>query len=102
MPAAVLLPALFIVFHAERFFFTVADGLDVTGIDSRGHQCILYRSGALITQSQIVLGRTAIVAVSLNCEGDIGMLREELNVCLQRSLADRDGYWTCRSRNKYP
>src|SRR5260370_17368912 len=86
MAAAILLPAAFVGFHTERFFFAVADGFDAAGADSRRHQSILYRRGTLVAKSQVVLGGTALVAVSLNRKVDVGMLTEELRVGLHRSL----------------
>jgi len=46
--AAVLLPAAFVFFHAERLFFAVADGLDAAGAYSGGYQSVLYCTCALI------------------------------------------------------
>src|SRR5579864_6066093 len=42
VPAAVLLPASFVAFGAERFFFAVADRLDAAGIYSARRECILH------------------------------------------------------------
>src|SRR5579864_1953647 len=86
MTAAVLLPAAFVGLGAERFFLTVADGLDAAGTDSGGDQGTLHRIGAAIAQSQVVLGRSALVAVALNREVDIGMLPQELGITLNGRL----------------
>ncbi len=54
--AAILLPAGFVFFHAERLFFAVADGLNAVGADSCGYQSALDRRGALIAESEVVFG----------------------------------------------
>jgi spermidine synthase len=54
--AAVLLPAGFVFFHAERLFFAVADGLDAAGANSSGHQGSFHRAGALVAEGQVVFG----------------------------------------------
>src|SRR5579863_4308739 len=84
MPAAVLLPASFVAFCAERFLLAVADRLDAAGADARRGELVLPRAGALVTERQVVLGGAALVAVSLNREVDVGMLREERHISLNR------------------
>src|SRR5690349_10099585 len=86
MATAVLLPASFIALCAEGLLFAVADGLDAAGIDAGGSQRILDCAGALVTQSQVVVRRSAFVAVSFNREVHIGMLIEELSIGLNRGL----------------
>src|SRR5581483_331666 len=86
VPAPVLLPTLFVGLGAERLLFAVADGLDAVGADAGLHQGLLDGVGAVIAQCQVVLGRAAFVAVPLDGELDVGVLREELSVPLQRGL----------------
>src|SRR5712692_1533155 len=86
MAAAVLLPASFVAFRAERFFLAVADRLDAAGTDGSGCERILHRRGALVAESQVVLRRPALVAVSLNRDIDVGMLVQEHYVGLNRAL----------------
>src|SRR5271166_5411993 len=86
MPTAVLLPASFVAFGAERFFLTVADRLDTTSIDSQSSQRIFHRAGTLVTQGQVVVGRSALVAVSFNRKIHVRMLTEVLRVGLDRCL----------------
>src|SRR5581483_5094104 len=71
---------------AERLLFAVADGLDAVGADAGLHQGLLDGVGAVIAQCQVVLGRAAFVAVPLDGELNVGVLREELSVALQRGL----------------
>src|SRR5260370_26393461 len=73
MATAVLLPASFVAFRAEGFFLAVADGLDPSGADTGRGQCAFDCTSALVAQSQVVLGRAAFVAMSLNCEIHVGV-----------------------------
>src|ERR1017187_9856819 len=82
MAAAVLLPASFVAFCAEGLFLAVADGFDPAGADAARRQCSLHRTGALVAQSQVIVSRSALVAVSFNRDVYIGMLIEELHVGL--------------------
>src|SRR5208282_4345535 len=84
--AAVLLPTGFVVFQAERFLLAVADCLDTAGVHSGRGQGILHRTGALVSQGQIVLGRAAVIAMSLDRKVDVGMLVEKKHVGLYGSL----------------
>src|SRR5215472_13663504 len=68
MTAAVLLPAAFVGFRAERLFLAVADRLDAVAADARCDQRSLYSIGTAIAQSQVVLGRATLVAVALDGE----------------------------------
>src|SRR5579863_3719469 len=86
MAAAVLLPASFVAFGAERFFLAVTDRLDAAGADSESRQSSLDGARTLIAQRQVVLGRAALVAVSLNRKIHVGMMREELRISLHRGL----------------
>src|ERR1700693_6323511 len=87
--AAVLLPATFVGFGAERFLFAVADGLDTVAAHSSLDERVLYRVRATGTQGQVVFGRAALVAVSLDCDVNVGVLLQELCVPLQRALLVR-------------
>src|ERR1700758_5198402 len=86
MTTAILLPASFVAFGAERFFLAVADRLDAAGADAERGQGALDGARTLIAQRQVVLGGTALVAVSFNREVHVRMLREELRVGLDRGL----------------
>src|ERR1700684_3655842 len=83
--AAVLLPTGFIFFQAERLLLAITDGLDAAGIDFGRSQGTLHRPGALVAQGQVVLGRAATVAVSLDRKADVGMLIEEEHIGLYSS-----------------
>src|SRR6516162_2629943 len=69
--AAVLLPAGFVRLGAERLLLPIADGLDAARIHTGRDHGILDRVGATIAEGQVVLGRAAFVAMSLNRELDI-------------------------------
>src|ERR1700722_1198897 len=86
MAAAILLPASFVAFCAEGLFLPVADGLDPAGADASPCQRGFHRTGTLVAQGQVVVGRSALVAMSLNRDVHILMLIEELRVRLQRTL----------------
>src|SRR5258708_2071787 len=80
--ATVLLPARLVAFCAERFFFAVTDGLDTAGANGGGGQSSLHRAGTLVAQAQVVLGRSALVAVAFNRDAHVGMLIEERSIGL--------------------
>ena len=86
MSTAVLLPASFVAFAAERFFLAVADRLDAAGGDSGGGQRVLHGCRTLVAQGQVIFGRSAFVAVSLHDEMDIGMLLQKSDIRLDRTL----------------
>src|SRR5258708_7161738 len=86
MTATILLPASFVALGAERLLFSVADRLDAAGIDSGRSQRVLDGGGALVSQSEVIFGGAAFVAVSLDGEVDVGMLIKEEHVALNRTL----------------
>src|SRR5712692_2329357 len=73
---AVLLPALLGGLGTLRPFLAVADGLLPVRRDSRVHQKLLGGRGALVAESEVVLGRSPLVAVPLNHHGEVGILSE--------------------------
>src|SRR5579863_1813725 len=89
MATAVLLPTGLIGFSAERLLLAVADRLDVAGADATLRQRALHRACSAVAQGQVVLGRPALVAVSLDHEVDFGMRRKERDIRLQRTLLVR-------------
>src|SRR6516165_5446777 len=86
MPAAVLLPASFIALGAEWLLFAIADRLDAAAVDSQRYQDVLHGAGALITQGQVVVGRSALIAVPFDGDVDVGVLPKELRVRLHGGL----------------
>src|SRR5580693_10160166 len=86
MATAVLLPTGLVGFSTERLLLAVADRLDVACADPTLRQCALHRACSAVAQCQVVLGRPALIAVSLDHEVDLGMLREERDIRLQRTL----------------
>src|SRR5258708_26407637 len=86
MTTTILLPASFVALGAERLLFAVADRLDATGVDTLRGQRILDCGGALISQSEVIFGGTAVVAVPLDRDVDVGMLAQKLRIGLDRTL----------------
>src|SRR5581483_4463995 len=66
--AAVLLPAGFVGLGAERLFLAIADRLDAAVIHAGRHQGVLDSIGAVVAESEVVFGRTTLVAMSFNRE----------------------------------
>src|SRR5437870_1750981 len=77
--AAILLPAVFGAFGAERFLLAVADGANAIARNTRADECTLDGIGAVVPQSQVVFGGTALVAVAFHGKMNVGMGREELS-----------------------
>src|ERR1700722_19533718 len=65
MNAAIFLPALFSVVFAQRGVFSVAGNLKFVPWDPRENEGLPGGFGPLVSKRQIVLGRPAIVAESL-------------------------------------
>src|SRR5277367_3390359 len=86
MATAILLPTSLGGLVAERLLLAVADRLNVAGADAALRQGALHRACPAVAQRQVVFGGPALVAVSLDHEVDVGMLREESDIGLQRRL----------------
>ena len=84
--ATVLLPALLRRFGTERLFFTVADGLYIFSAYSALYQRSLDRTGAGISQGQVVLSGSTLIAVPLDGEPNRRMLPQEINIGLHSRL----------------
>src|SRR5579864_177448 len=86
MIAAIFLPAIFILLSALWFFLAVADGLERIGANAVANQRLLGRVSATLTQRQIVLGGTAVVAVAFNLDLPALLLDDlcRLRQCLLR------------------
>src|SRR5437660_1665608 len=80
--AAVLLPARFRRFGTNRLLLAEADGADAIRSHAGLGQRVLDGLRAVVTESDVVLGGAALVAVSLDREFDVGMLREPLRIGL--------------------
>src|SRR5208282_17689 len=88
----VLLPALFVLVHAERFFFAETDGLDALCGDPALHQRSLHRFRPAGSEGDVVFLRSAVVTMALDESLDARMLREEGFVILDGwCLAGADG-----------
>src|SRR3954466_7004614 len=94
MCTAVLLPARFVRFIAERLFFAVADGLDAPRGNAGLRKRVAGGAGAAVAQCQVVFGRATLVAVPLDRELPVGMLLQECGArsdLLLRVSTDRVG-----------
>src|SRR5215510_12932800 len=85
MTAAILLPAAFIRLATERFFLTVADGLYPARRQPCLNERILDSIGTTVAESEVVLGRTTLVAMTFQRELDVRVLAQELRIALDRS-----------------
>src|SRR5579859_5740583 len=81
MIAAVFLPAIFVRFSALRLFLAVADGLERVRANTILLQGLFGCVGTAFTQSQVVLGGTALVAVALNLYLPTLLLDELRSLC---------------------
>jgi hypothetical protein len=82
----ILLPASFVALCAEGLFLAVADRLDPAGAHSSSGQRALDCACALVAERQVVLGGSALVAMSFNRKTHILVLAEELSICLDGRL----------------
>src|SRR5690348_14040670 len=64
--ATILLPASFVGLGAERLFLAVAVGLNAARADPGCGQGAFHRVRAPISESKVVFGRAALVAVALD------------------------------------
>src|SRR5208282_3620826 len=85
--APVQLPALFVGLAAKRLFLAVADDANPVLRHSGGHQRGLGRLGAVLSQGQVVLVRSAFVAVAAEHDFDVGMRDQVIGILRQRSLS---------------
>src|ERR1039458_3151593 len=72
----VLLVAGLVSLGALGPLLTVADGRQLVGGNAELHQEVLGRTGAAVAQTEVVLRRAALVAVSLDRDGGIGEVRQ--------------------------
>src|ERR1700751_5410849 len=89
MATPVLLPTGLVGFRAERLLLAVADRLDVAGADATLRQRALDGARAAVAQCQVILRGSALVAMSLNREVNVGVRRKESDIRLQRTLLVR-------------
>src|ERR1041385_5511444 len=86
MTTAVLLPALLVGFSAERLFFAKAQRLDTVGCNPGLRERSFHRIGTAVTQGNVVVGRSTLVAVAFDGDLDSCVLLQEINVTLQGGL----------------
>src|SRR6266699_939964 len=84
MAATVLLPATFVVLHAEGLFFAVADGAQPVCGNTKRDEVLLHGTGAAITEAQIVFRGAALVAVSFDGRLDLRVVLQEIRGLRER------------------
>src|SRR5882757_5548962 len=84
VPAAVLLPAFLVAFHARWLFLAVADGADPVCADSQTDQVLLDRRGAAIAQRQVVFRGTAFIAMAFDHNFDLRIVTQKIRGLGQR------------------
>src|SRR5512140_2726208 len=77
MVAAIPLVAGLVRVRADRLFLTVADGPDLVRGQPLLHVEIPQAGGSTITQTQVVFGRAALVAMPFDHHGESRVLRED-------------------------
>src|SRR4029077_1738434 len=77
MGSPIFLPAGLVLLRAEGSFFSVADGLNAVNCHSLRHQKILGGVRAAIAQGHVVFSGAALVAVSLDHDGDARIRTQE-------------------------
>lgn len=78
------LPALLILFAAERFFFPVTDRLDSGCGNSLLRERLFYRFCPACAESKVVFLRSPVIAMTLDQNLDAGMLLKECCILLRR------------------
>ena len=96
MRAAILLPALFVVLGADRFILAEADGRQLVARQAQAGQILLGLFGARIAQREIVLFRSALVAVSLHRQLEVRILLDDVGQRLRVRLQSGFGVRTQR------
>ncbi len=86
MATAVLLPTGLIGLPADRFLLAVAHCFDVRRADATRNQVFFYRIGPLISQGQVVLDRSTLIAIAFHGEPDVRVLSQEGCIPFHRCL----------------
>src|SRR4030095_9471264 len=89
MTTASLLPAAFVRVCAERLLLAVADGLYPARCQPCLNERLLDSVGATVAESEVVLGRTTLVAMAFHRELKVRVLAQELRIALNRGLLIR-------------
>ena len=71
------MPALFGGGAAERTFLAVADRLQAVGRDAQRNQELLGSGGPAVTQSKVVFGGAALIAMSLDYDLQLRIRTQE-------------------------
>ena len=94
MSLTVLAPASLIVFGTERTFFPVADRADSICTNAGAHKHLLHCIGSTVAERQIVIDRTAFVAVTFNKNFDVRVGLKKLDIVVDRGLLICNDYET--------
>ena len=84
--ATILRVAGFGGFGAEGLFFAPAGGAEMVGGNAQADEIFLDGIGTALAESEIVFGRTALVAMAFNGDAGVGIALEEVGRFLE-SLA---------------
>jgi hypothetical protein len=84
VPAPVLRVAGFRRLRAERLFLPPARCTQMIGGNTQANEIFLHRIGAPLAESQVVLRRTALVAVAFDGDPDVRIALKEVSGLLQR------------------
>ena len=79
MPAAILLPAGLVVIAAKLLLLTEADRVQPIGGDPQRHEILLDGAGAAVAEREVVLRRTALIAVTFNGDAHLRVIAQELS-----------------------
>src|SRR2546422_165222 len=86
---AVLLPAILVVLGADRPVFAVRDGRNPVGGDTEVDEEVLGCGGAPVTQTEVILLASTLVAVTLDRELDVRVSLQEIAVTGQSRFSVR-------------
>src|SRR5688572_27096852 len=89
MRAAVLRPRALVLSRIERKLLPVADGPQPVGGDPERDEIGTGGDGAPLAQCQIVLGRSALVAVAFDCQHPGPVLLQYAGVLVECRLGGR-------------
>ena len=83
MCTAILLPAFFVLFGAERLLLAVADGLDAVVSNSEFYKLIANSIGTARSERHVVVLRTALIAMSGDYDFVTWVGRQEIHIRLE-------------------
>src|SRR5438309_8430011 len=84
MAAAVLLPAGFVVLHAEGLLLAEADGAEAVGRNTQRNQILLDGAGAAVAEAEVIFGGATLVAMAFDGDFDRRVLLQEVSRLRER------------------